>query len=123
MVSFNVPSWVQGTAGSGATAQNTPITYQYFTCTVEGGALTGSTRVVKQGDGILTLPAVDMTYTGETNIWNGTVNLNGSLSNSPIWLNRFAILNTPAKSITVKSLKADYGSEVKIGGTDAVGEI
>ena len=123
MVTFNVPSWVQGTAGSGATAQNTPITYQYFTCTVEGGALTGSTRVVKQGDGILTLPAVDMTYTGETNIWNGTVNLNGSLSNSPIWLNRFAILNTPAKSITVKSLKADYGSEVKIGGTDAVGEI
>ena len=123
MVTFNVPSWVQGTAASGTTSQNTPITYQYFTCTVEGGALTGSTRVVKQGDGILTLPAVDMTYTGETNIWNGTVNLNGSLATSPVWLNRFAILNTPAKSITVKSLKADYGSEVNIGGTDAVGEI
>ena len=123
MVTFNVPSWVQGTAGSGTTSQNTPITYQYFTCTVEGGALTGSTRVVKQGDGILTLPTVDMTYTGETNIWNGKVNLNGSLAASPVWLNRFAVLNTPAKSITLKSLKADYGSEVIIGGTDAVGEI
>lgn len=123
MITFNVPSWVQGTASSGATSQNTPITYQYFTCTVDGGALTGSTRVVKQGDGILTLPAVDMTYTGETNIWNGTVNLNGSLANSPVWLNRFAVLNTPAKPITVKSLKADYGSEVNIGGKDAVGEI
>ena len=123
MVTFNVPSWVQGTAGSETTSQNTPITYQYFTCTVEGGALTGSTRVVKQGDGILTLPTVDMTYTGETNIWNGKVNLNGSLAASPVWLNRFAVLNTPAKSITLKSLKADYGSEVIIGGTDAVGEI
>ena len=123
MVTFNVPSWVQGTAASGATSQNTPITYQYFTCTVDGGALTGSTRVVKQGDGILTLPAVDMTYTGETNIWNGTVNLNGSLATSPVWLNRFAILNTPAKAVAVKSLKADYGSEVNIGGNDAIGEL
>ena len=123
MVTFNVPSWVQGTATSGTTAQNTTINYEYFTCTVEGGALTGSTRVVKQGDGILTLPAVDMTYTGETNIWNGTVNLNGSLATSPVWLNRFAVLNTPAKSVAMKSLKADYGSEVNIGGSDAVGEL
>ena len=123
MVTFNVPSWVQGTAASGATAQKTPINYQYFTCTVDGGALAGSTRVVKQGDGILTLPTVDMTYTGETNIWNGTVNLNGSLASSPVWLNRFAVLNTLAKSIVVKSLRADYGSEVNIGGADAVGEI
>ena len=123
MVTFNVPSWVQGSAASGSTSQNTAITYDYFTCTVEGGALTGATRVVKQGDGILTFPAVDMTYTGETNIWNGTFNLNGSLANSPVWLNRFAVLNTPAKAVTMKSLKADYGSDVAIGGADAIGEL
>ena len=123
MVTFNVPSWVQGSAASNTTAKSPKISYDYFTCTVEGGALAGSTRVVKQGDGILTFPAVDMTYSGETNIWNGTFNLNGSLVNSPVWLNRFAILNTPAKTITLKSLKADYGSEISIGGIGALGEL
>ena len=123
MVTFNVPSWVQGSAASNTTAKSPKISYDYFTCTVEGGALTGATRVVKQGDGILTFPAVDMTYTGETNIWNGTFNINGSLTNSPVWLNRFAGLNTPAKAITLKSLKADYGSEITIGGKGAIGEL
>jgi autotransporter-associated beta strand protein len=123
MVTFNVPSWVQGSAASNTTAKSPKISYDYFTCTVEGGALTGTTRVVKQGDGILTFPAVDMTYTGETNIWNGTFNINGSLANSPVWLNRFAVLNTPAKAITLKSLKADYGSEITIGGAGAIGEL
>ena len=123
MVTFNVPSWVQGTAASNSIVKETPINYTYYTCTVNGGALTGSTRVVKQGDGILTLPAVDMTYTGETNIWAGTVNFNGSAANSGVWLNRFAVLNTPAKEATFKGLKADYASVVSPGGKDALGTI
>jgi len=123
MVTFNVPSWVQGTAQSNITTKTTPINYSYFTCTVQGGALTGSTRVVKQGDGILTLPAVDMTYTGETNIWAGTVNFNGSAKNSPVWVNRFGVLNSNAEAATFKSLKADYASVVRPGGENALGTI
>ena len=123
MVTFNVPSWVQGTAESNTTTKATPINYEYFNCTVSGGAITGKTRIVKQGDGILTLPAVDMTYTGETNIWAGTVNFNGSAKNSPLWLNRFAELNTAAGTATFKSIKADYASIVRPGGDNAVGTV
>jgi len=123
MVTFNVPSWVQGTAESNTTTKATPINYEYYTCTVDGGAITGPARIVKQGDGILTLPATDMTYTGNTDVWAGTVNFNGSAKNSPVWLNRFAELNTAAGTATFKSIKADYASIVRPGGEDALGTI
>ena len=118
----NAPSWVQGSAPSEATAASYKITYQYYTHTLQGGGFSGSTRVVKQGDGILTYPEKDMTYTGNTDVWAGTLNLNGSIASSPLWLNRLTTLNTAAKKITVKSLKADYGATVNIGGTDALSE-
>lgn len=121
MVTFNVPSWVQGTAGSDETTKNTPITYTYYTCDVTGGPLTGATRVVKQGDGILNLPKVDMTYTGETNIWAGTLNFDGTMKNSPLWLNRFAELNSDGG--VFKSFKADYGSVIRPGGEGKIGSI
>ena len=121
MVTFNVPSWVQGTAGNNPTSKNIPITYEYFTCDVTGGALTGSTRVVKQGDGILNLPKADMTYTGETNIWAGTLNFDGTLKKSPLWLNRFAELNSNGGEFY--SIKADYGSVIRPGGADNLGSI
>jgi len=117
----NAPSWVQGSAPSEATAASYKITYQYYTHTLRGGGFGGSTRVVKQGDGILTYPEKDMTYSGNTDVWAGTLNLNGSIANSPLWLNRLTSLNTPAKTITMKSLVADYGSVTTIGGDDAIG--
>ena len=119
----NAPSWVQGSAPSEATAASYQITYKYYTHTLQGGGFGGSTRVVKQGDGILTYPERDMTYSGPTDVWAGTLNLNGSIANSPLWLNRLTSLNTPAKAVTVKSLVADYGSTTTIGGTDAVGTL
>ena len=119
----NAPSWVQGSAPSEATSASYKITYKYYTHTLQGGGFSGSTRVVKQGDGILTYPEKDMTYSGNTDVWAGTLNLNGSIANSPLWLNRLTSLNTPAKSVTVKSFKADYGSTTTIGGVDAVGTL
>lgn len=121
MVTFNVPSWVQGTAAGNTTVKNTPINYEYYTCNVTGGALTGTTRVVKQGDGILTWPKVDMTYTGETNIWTGTLNFDGTLKKSPLWLNRFAELNSNGGEFLV--IKADYGAIIRPGGENSLGEI
>ncbi len=119
IVTFNVPSHVTGNAESNTTSQPDP-TYEYYTCTVTGGPLTGSTRLVKQGDGILELPKVDMTYTGETNVWAGTLNFDGTLSQSPLWLNRFAELNS---SGSFRSIKADYGSTIRPGGEDAYGTL
>ena len=120
MVTFNVPSWVKGNAGNNVTT-NPAITYTYYKCTVTGGALTGATRVVKQGDGILSLPKVDMTYTGETNIWAGTLNFDGTLRNSPLWLNRFAELNSDGGEFL--SIKADYASIIRPGGANNRGSI
>ena len=119
----NAPSWVQGSAPSEATSASYNITYQYYTHTLQGGGFGGTTRVVKQGDGILVYPEKDMTYSGKTDVWAGTLNLNGSIANSPLWLNRLTNLNTPAKAITVKSLTADYGSAITIGGDDAIGTL
>ena len=121
MVTFNVPSWVQGTAGSGATSANTAIKYDYFTCDVTGGALTGNTRVVKQGDGILRLPNVQMTFTGGIDVWAGTLCFDGQMLSSPLWLNRFAELNSDGGQF--KSIQADYGSIIRPGGADKAGSI
>jgi len=121
MVTFNVPSWVQGTAGSGATSANTAIKYDYFTCDVTGGALTGNTRVVKQGDGILRLPNVQMTFTGGMDVWAGTLCFDGQMLSSPLWLNRFAELNSDGGQF--KSIQADYGSIIRPGGADKAGSI
>lgn len=121
IVTFNVPTWVQGTAGSNSTSAGTPILTSVYTCDVTGGALTGATKVVKQGDGVLNLPKTDMAYTGETNIWAGTLNFDGTLKNSPLWLNRFARLNSNGG--VFKSIKADYGSVVRPGGENTKGTI
>ncbi len=120
MVTFNVPSHVTGNAGSNTSSTPAP-TYEYYTCDVTGGALTGSTRVVKQGDGILSLPKVDMTYTGETNIWAGTLNFDGTLKNSSLWLNRFAELNSDGG--TFRSISADYAAIIRPGGENNIGSI
>ena len=45
MVTFNVPSWVQGNAASNSLAKPAP-TYQYYTCEVTGGGLAGDARLV-----------------------------------------------------------------------------
>lgn len=115
MVTFNVPSWVQGNTN------NSKIVYDYYTCNVTGGAFTGTMRLVKQGDGILTLPAAEHTYTGETNVWAGTLNLDGKLPNSPLWLNRFAKLNSTGG--VFKSIRMDYASELHPGGDDSKGTV
>ncbi|MCF0198438.1 MAG: autotransporter-associated beta strand repeat-containing protein [Bacteroidaceae bacterium] len=119
IVTFNVPSHVEGTAGSNCTEKETEILYTYYKCDVTGGALTGNTRLVKQGDGILNLPAVEMTYTGATNVWAGVLNFDGKLPNSTLWLNRFAELNSAG---TFRSIKAQYGAVVRPGG-DGMGTL
>ena len=121
IVTFNVPTWVQGSAASEATTQNTKITYDTYTCDVTGGAIAGTARLIKQGDGVLNLPKVDMTYTGETNIWGGTLNFDGTMKNSDVWLNRFAQLNSDGGEF--KSIKADYGAVIRPGGENNQGNI
>ena len=115
VLTFNVPSWVQGNTN------NNGIKYEYYTHTVTSGALTGDARLVKQGDGILNLPAVEMTHTGNTDIWAGKVNFDGSMKNSSLWLNRFAELNSNGGQF--RSIKMDYASVLRPGNAGSKGEI
>ena len=114
----NAPSWVQGSAPSECTTKDMPISYTYYTHTLTGGAFAGDMRLVKQGDGILTLPNVTQTYTGPTEVWAGTLNFDGTLQNSRLWLNRFGELNTDGGTFA-KGIQADYASIIRPGGKEA----
>jgi autotransporter-associated beta strand protein len=119
-VIFNAPSWTQGQNNSETSAKVAPIT-QYYTTTVTGGAFAGTMRLIKQGEGELILPAVEQAYTGNTDIWNGTLTFNGKLLNSTLWLNRHTTLNS--KGGQFRSIKAEYNATIRPGGKDILGTI
>ncbi|MDO4993480.1 MAG: autotransporter-associated beta strand repeat-containing protein [Bacteroidales bacterium] len=117
---FNVPSWVQGT-NSTVTDGTGRINTTYYTCNVQGGAFGGGMRLVKQGDGILNLPNVEQQYTGPTDVWAGTLNFDGKLLLSSLWLNRFAELNSDGGEF--RSIKMDYASILRPGGANNIGTV
>ena len=118
----NAPSWVQGTAASECKTKDTEIKYTYYTHTLTGGAFAGSMRLVKQGDGTLGLPNVTQTYTGKTDVWAGTLQFDGIMESSPVWLNRFAELNSNGGNFK-GGIKADYGSVIRPGGKENIGTL
>lgn len=110
VLTINVPAWVKGNN------DNNNITTETFTCELNGGAMSGNTRLVKQGNGILTMANNTHTNTGETNIWGGTVNFDGTMQNSPVWMNRHTTLNTSEGNFNA-GLTMEYGATLNIGGT------
>ena len=86
ILTVNTPSWVQGAT------DNNKIKTEYFTHQLHG-SLTGSTRLVKQGDGVLMLSSeAPHTYSGNTDVWAGSIEFNGgegTIANSNVWMNRF----------------------------------
>ena len=116
----NAPSWVQGTNSTSTT--NPDIKYQYYTHTLKGGAFTGATRVVKQGDGKLVLPAVVQKYTGATDVWAGTLQFDGTLESSPLWLNRHTSLISDGGKF-LGGITADYNATIYLGGQEKVGSL
>ena len=113
VLTINVPTWVQGTAPSECTTKETKINRTTYTCTVTGNGIGGNARLVKQGDGTLVLPKADFTHTGETNVWGGTLCFDGTMAQSPLWLNRHTRLHSDGGEFL--SIKADYGSSIEIG--------
>ena len=116
----NAPSWVQGHD------DNDHIETERYTHRLTGTEF-GSfdMRLVKQGDGILKLdPLVRHIYTGPTEIWAGTVIFGGGLESSPVWMNRFAQLETyPDSWAMFREVKAEYGSVIRPGGNHGHGSL
>ncbi|MCR4918685.1 MAG: carbohydrate-binding protein [Prevotella sp.] len=110
----NAPQWVKGNDRNGSSKWNFHIDYEPYTHTLTGGAFTGDMRLVKQGEGKLVLPDVVQTYTGETNVWNGTLEFSGTLQSSPLWLNRHTTLLTDGGRF-MGGLKADYNATIYVG--------
>ena len=115
---INVPSTV---SGSGS---NSGISYSYAT-TILGatinstsykGALTGSMRLCKQGDGLLKMTKKTNTYTGNTDIWSGDLAFHGELTNSAVWMNRHTNLFTSATYDN--SVTMEYGSALYVTDAD-----
>lgn len=119
-VIVNTPSWTQGQNGSETSTKVAPLT-QYYTTTVTGGAFAGSMRLIKQGEGELILPAVEQLYTGNTEVWNGTLTFNGKLLGSSLWLNRHTTLNSNGGQF--RSIKAAYNATIRPGGKGTIGTI
>lgn len=112
----NAPTWVQGHD------DNDNITTTTYTHTLTGSAFTGAMRLVKQGDGVLSLPGVTQTYSGPTEVWAGTLNFDGTMQNSRVWLNRFAELNTVGGTFS-KGIEMEYASVLRPGGANAKGQV
>lgn len=83
-----------------------------------GNALSGSTNVCKQGSSAAHLPYVTHSHTGNTDVWQGALICYGSISNSPVWANRFTELflgcALSGSTSYYKSVEMEYGSALYI---------
>jgi len=125
ILTVNAPAWVKGSGSRQAVAgtSKTPArTVESFTTTLTGGAFSGATRLVKQGEGTLVLPNVVEKHTGNTDVWNGTLQFDGTMQSSPVWMNRHTTLISNGGKF-MGGLKLDYNSTVYPGGQDAVGSL
>jgi len=111
ILTVNAPSWIQGTAESGCTQKEVAIDESFYSLTLTGTGLSGNTRLVKQGDGLLKLSSDQITHSGPTEIWAGTLTFDGSMINSNVWLNRFAVLNAKGYA---KTIHAEYASLIRL---------
>ncbi|MBM6992843.1 MAG: carbohydrate-binding protein [Prevotella sp.] len=122
IVTDNAPCIVQGTGADNEKSLTPASAYNYYTHTLTGGAFSGATRVVKQGEGILVLPNVVENYTGNTDVWNGTLKFDGTLAASHLWLNRHTKLISDGGHFNA-GVQADYNATIYPGAENNIGEI
>lgn len=105
---IDVPSNVAGNDN------NNNITYSYEVSRLSSGNLSGAMNFVKQGDGLLEIAANSTySYTGNTDVFAGSVSFKGTMENSPVWMNRHTTLynnGTFRHAVTM-----EYGSTMYIG--------
>lgn len=88
--------------------------------TLTGAPFTNNMRLVKQGCGTLTFSG-NQTYSGETNLWDGTTTFSGTIANSPVWMNRFAEFNLTGS--VKKHITQEYGAIIHVAGDNTFGKI
>ncbi len=116
ILTVNTPTWVEGHN------DNNNITTKTFTHTISAGTFGGDMRLIKQGDGKLVMPAGTHAYSGKTEIWAGTVAVDGELTNSPVWMNNFAVLETSSLKAP-KGIDMNYASVLRLGDKTKAGSL
>ncbi len=116
ILTVNAPTWVEGHNN------NDNITTKTFTHTISSGTFGGEMRLVKQGDGKLVLPSGTHPYSGDTEVWAGTIALDGELTNSHLWLNRFGVIETSSLNVP-NGIDMHYASVLRLGDNNAAGKI
>lgn len=116
ILTINTPTWVEGHNN------NDNITNKTFTHIITSGTFGGEMMLVKQGDGKLVMPAGIHTYTGKTEVWAGTLALNGELTNSAVWLNRFGVLEGESINIP-KGIDMEYAAVLRLGSDSKAGTV
>ncbi len=115
-LTVNTPTWVQGHDDYN---NITTTTYTHtLTCDGSDASMQGKMRLVKQGNGVLNLPRMTLDYSGRTDIWGGTVNFQGTLTQSKVWMNRFTTLNLTGATLN-GGLEMEYGATLNVGGPEA----
>ena len=83
-----------------------------------GNGLSGATNLCKQGSSAAHLPYTTHTHSGKTDVWQGALICNGSITNSDLWANRFTELflgsDLAASESSYKSIDMEYGSALYI---------
>lgn len=105
---INTPSSVDGNDGNG-------IFRVYSETQLGNGSLMGGMNLVKQGDGMLKMEQSTYEYTGNTDVFAGSLYMKGSIPNSPVWMNRHTTLfacGTFGSSVTM-----EYGSKLYVNGS------
>jgi len=79
------------------------------------GSLGGAMHLDKMGDGSLSLTGTH-SYNGTTEIWEGDMWMNGSLTNSPVMIRRHA--NYGSNGISGKGISTEYNAGIYVGGKE-----
>ena len=106
------------TIEGGDRVQYTETKHTWDRIRLTGNGLSGSTNLCKQGSSAAHLPYQTHTHSGKTDIWQGALICNGSITNSDVWANRFTELffgsDLGASESTYKSIAMEYGSALYI---------
>ena len=117
---MNVPVWTQGNNN------NNNIVTTWYTHTLNfatnDATFSGPMNFVKQGKGTLNISKKTLNHTGRTEIWAGAVNFDGTLSSSPVFMNRFTTLTTKGGNFG-GGIEMLYASTLIPGGTNSVGSV
>ncbi len=106
------------TVEGGDTPSYTETKHTWDRIRLTGNALSGTTNVCKQGSSAAHLPNRTHTHTGKTDVWQGALICNGSITGSDLWANRFTELflgsALTSSESTYKSIAMEYGSALYI---------